>query len=529
MSDNKDFLNQFSNQGKPASFQEEERIPVTKQRKPLNVKLLIGLLIAAIVLGILAYFLFFAPKIEVPNFVGKTKNDVAAWTKQQGIEQSGILFDERYDFDTDEGIIISQSIPEGKKVKNNVKMDFVISLGADPEEKIKVPDIKNMNKDEIQNWVSQNKLAKTRVMTAYNDEVEENEVIDYSFSGCEEDTFTRGCSLRINISKGSAPAGKVTVEDFVKKMYESAEAWAKTKKVNLVKVEQYSSTVEKGYIISQSVESGKTLDEGADFVVTVSLGKAVTMPNMYEWTESQIRAWCSKNGVILNNVEERYDPEAKGECIGQSIKAGTLVKEGEYLDVVISLDDANVAEFIESHGGKVEETTVFELEQWKKEKNSKGANLNIVIKEYKPSDSVPLDHIISMTTKTHNSDTIEVVVSEGRNIMLIQKWNNVKTEEEARDVCDKNGVSCEFIYEKSEGDCNGTVKNIEGIKGNEKIKIEPGSYISQKVVVRITIVDNGKYVEKDSQGNPCIIPEASNNSDSSETGSSSESQSDQNN
>ena len=161
MADNKDFLNQFSNQGKPASFQEEERIPVTKERKPLNIKLLIGLLIAAIVLAIASYFLFFAPRIVVPDFVGKTKSDVAAWTKQQGIEQSGILFEERYDFDTDEGVIMNQSIQEGKKVKNNVKMNFLISLGADPDEKISVPNISSMDKDELQEWIKKNKLAKT--------------------------------------------------------------------------------------------------------------------------------------------------------------------------------------------------------------------------------------------------------------------------------------------------------------------------------------------------------------------------------
>ena len=39
--DNKDFLDQFSNNGKPDSFKEEERVPVTKERKPLNIKLLL--------------------------------------------------------------------------------------------------------------------------------------------------------------------------------------------------------------------------------------------------------------------------------------------------------------------------------------------------------------------------------------------------------------------------------------------------------------------------------------------------------
>ena len=37
----KDFLEQFSSNNKPDSFKEEERVKVTKEKKPLNVKLLI--------------------------------------------------------------------------------------------------------------------------------------------------------------------------------------------------------------------------------------------------------------------------------------------------------------------------------------------------------------------------------------------------------------------------------------------------------------------------------------------------------
>ena len=73
--------------------QEEERVPVQKERKPVKVK---AIVIAAAVLGVLGiaiYFLFFSPKIEMPNFVGKTKADVGSWVKQQGIESSGIVFD----------------------------------------------------------------------------------------------------------------------------------------------------------------------------------------------------------------------------------------------------------------------------------------------------------------------------------------------------------------------------------------------------------------------------------------------------
>ena len=79
MADNKDFLEQFSSKGKPDSFREEERVPVTKDRKPLNKKVLIVIILFLLALLAGLYFLFLAPKIEMPDFLGRTKNDVAAW------------------------------------------------------------------------------------------------------------------------------------------------------------------------------------------------------------------------------------------------------------------------------------------------------------------------------------------------------------------------------------------------------------------------------------------------------------------
>ena len=63
-----------------------------------------------------------------------------------------------------------------------MKLNFVISKGGDPDERIVVPDLKNMTKSKIQEWIDSNKLQKTKIMNAYNDEIEEGQVIDYSFT-----------------------------------------------------------------------------------------------------------------------------------------------------------------------------------------------------------------------------------------------------------------------------------------------------------------------------------------------------------
>ena len=484
----KDFLSQFSDANKPESFKEEERIPVVKEKKKVN-PLLLGIAITLLLaIAVLLYFLFLAPKIAVPDFVGKNKSDVAAWVRQQGIETSGIVFDEIYDFDTEEGTVLSQNIAAGKKVKKDVKMNFVLSLGPDPDEAIRVPDLSAMTKSEVQEWISRNKLSKTKVVTAYNDSVEEDGVISYSFSGCEEDSFTRACSLKINVSKGPAPAGKVTVEDFEKKLYETVEAWAKSKKIELSKSETYSDKVEAGYVISQSIESGKTINEGDTLHVVVSLGKAISVPNMYGWTRKEVGNWCRKNGVAYDDSEEDYDTTA-GLCIKQSISPGSIVKEGDIIYYIISKGDPDISEF---YG-----TTLDELKAWVEKINIESARVTLNKPVYDFSDSVPAGNIISLSKKVKTGGSIDVVISKGKNVYLNDAlWDTLRTdphslnEEDVRNLSNANpDINFVFRYEKNESLENSVVLSASRSDGKQ---LENHTYLPQSESVVVVINDKGE-------------------------------------
>lgn len=484
----KDFLSQFSDANKPESFKEEERIPVVKEKKKVN-PLLLGIAIALLlVIAVLLYFLFLAPKIAVPDFVGKNKSDVAAWVRQQGIEASGIVFDEIYDFDTEEGTVLSQNVAVGKKVKKDVKMNFVLSLGPDPDEAIRVPDLSIMTKSEVQEWISRNKLSKTKVVTAYNDSVEEDGVINYSFSGCEEDSFTRACSLKINVSKGPAPAGKVTVEDFEKKLYETVEAWAKSKKIELSKSETYSDKIEAGYVISQSIESGKTINEGDTLYVVVSLGKAISIPNMYGWTRKEVENWCRKNGVAYDDSEEDYDT-TKGLCIKQSINPGSIVKEGDIIYFIISKGDPDISEF---YG-----TTLDELKVWVEKINIESARVTLNKPVYDFSDSVPAGNIISFSKKVKTGGSIDVVISKGKNVYLNDTlWDTLRTdphslnEEDVRNLSNANpDINFVFRYEKNESLENSVVLSASRSDGKQ---LENHTYLPQSESIVVVVNDKGE-------------------------------------
>ena len=501
MPDEKNFLDQFSSDGKPASFQEEERTPVVREKKPLNIKTLIIAAVLLLLLLIGTYFLFWAPKIEMPDFVGKTRSDVAAWVKQQGIEASGIIFDDTYDFDSDEGQILSQSIAPGKKVKNNVKLNFVLSLGPDPEERIKVPDLETMTKEEIQEWINENKLLKTKTVTAYNNEVVENNVIDYSFSGCDEDNFTRGCTLKINVSKGPAPAGKVTVEDFEKKPYATVEAWAKSNKIQLNKVEQYSDKVDLDYVISQSIASGKTIKEGDTMTVVVSKGTAVYMPDMIGWTKKQVEAWCRKNPSAYIDMEKGvYSSQTKDIVLNQSLASGSLIDPAELIELTLSLgiivdvpDNFIGTEYHDRHG----------LHDWKDEQNELGADITVNrIGEF--SDDVPVNCIIRYDNGVYVGGTLNVYISKGRNILLedpkdlydadgnLITWERLAncdlTEDDARALCDfAKLTNVEISYAYKEGKANGDVISVR--RWDNK-PIKAGTYLPENIILYITVCDD---------------------------------------
>ena len=184
-------------------------------------------------------------------------------------------------------------------------MTFVISKGADPDELVSLPDIKNMTKSEIESWISENKLSATKINTTYSDTVAKDEVISVDLS-VDTDKFTRGTSLKINISKGPAPAGTVKVENLKNQTYSYAENWAKSKKITLKKVEAYDDEVMKGYIISQSIAADKEMKEGETLTVTVSLGKGFEVPNFLKMSESDLETWEKANASDAAKIIKKY-------------------------------------------------------------------------------------------------------------------------------------------------------------------------------------------------------------------------------
>lgn len=202
--------------------------------------------------------------VEVVNVVG-FNIDAAKST----LEELYLSVDVQYEESDEvpENIVIRQSIPEGEMVEEHSLVILTVSSGVSG---IEVPNV--VGYEETQADTTLSALGfKVSKQTEYSDTVDEGYVISQTPEALEK--IASGSTVVLTISAG--PAEKtVTVPD-LRGMTES-EAKAKLTASNLkvgTVTEDYSDSVTKGNVLSQSYSPGTEIGENSSVNFVVSLGK----------------------------------------------------------------------------------------------------------------------------------------------------------------------------------------------------------------------------------------------------------------
>jgi beta-lactam-binding protein with PASTA domain len=139
--------------------------------KTILLFLLVLVLIIAGVLGISVYNS--NKKVNVPDFANMSKSDVLTWCGQLNPQFScEILYEDSDSVEVDK--VISQSVLAGSKIQD--KITFKISSGLKKE--IELPVINsNTTLEEINNWITNNKIVNVTVINQNSDNVLKGNVI----------------------------------------------------------------------------------------------------------------------------------------------------------------------------------------------------------------------------------------------------------------------------------------------------------------------------------------------------------------
>ena len=235
-----------------------------KNHKALSIVIGLIILFALSLGGTLGVLSITNPsEVEMPNVVGLSKEEA-----QKAIEDAKLKFEvksEEYNKDVEEGHVISQDptyMEKYNKVKQGSTVSVVISKG---QEKTTVPKVVGMEKEEAIKALEDAKL-KVEVIEETSKKVEEGYVISQE-TDADTEAFA-GDTVKIHVSTGTG-IKQVTVESVIGQ----DEATAKSTLEGLglkVNVSYQDATSDNGKVIKQSIDSGKTVDEGTTITITVN-------------------------------------------------------------------------------------------------------------------------------------------------------------------------------------------------------------------------------------------------------------------
>lgn len=298
--------------------EEQGRFAFIKNHKKLSVFLgLIILFVVSLGTTLLALNLTNPEEVEVPNIIDMPQEEA-----QKAIEDAKLVYEvekEEYDKDIEEGHIISLKTDMGNTIKDKdakfptvkegSKISVIVSKG---QEKVKVPKVAGMEKDEAIKALEEAKL-KAEVVEDTSKTIEAGIVISQD-TEADSEAFA-GDTVKIHVSKGTG----IKQVDMVSVIGQTEEAARSTLeglnlKVNIAYDEDSSKN--NGEVLKQNVDAGKKVNEGT--TVTLTVNKLAEM----------------KQGTVTVNLKSllNYTPPSDSE------EEGTTKTEKARVKIVVGSD-----------------------------------------------------------------------------------------------------------------------------------------------------------------------------------------------
>ncbi len=427
----------------------EPSVPSSSGIKPKTLLwIIIGLVLAAAL--IVTLVLVLGGGASVVSFEGWEQGDVQLWANEKGIK---LQIDEQFSDDVEEGRVMTQSIPEGGKIKKGDFLKITVSKGHDLSVTLELPDLLSMTKTQVEQWAQQNYMTKVRITAEFSADVASGYVIRYEINDdTVVDEVRRDTPIYVIVSKGREEAvAEVTVPDFKTMALSEGFIFANDNGIELVVEERYDDYVPKGSIISQSVKAEEKVKVGDSITLVVSKGKKITVPDFSGYSKERAQSVAAELGIPVS-INERYSSRSEGKFISQSIDAGTLYEEGDFLELCYSMGNKIV---IGSYVGQTRDA----IEAWANELNKFDARITIKVtytQNNAPAGTVIYQDIANKTIG--RGTTIRITVSKGDLVYVPDfvaqaglGYGDVITRQIALQMCEQAGLVPIFTEAASSG------------------------------------------------------------------------------
>ncbi|OTN77735.1 hypothetical protein A5886_002836 [Enterococcus sp. 8G7_MSG3316] len=310
--------------------EETEFDPTYKNKKRKKIILITTLsLLLAVVIGVVYYQL---THVKVPDFKATNLAEARTWGNEEGVT---IKVEQAYDFEMETNQIIDQDVAADKKIKKGATLTLTASLGPDPEEQLALPDFADMETEAAKQWIEDNKAENISLIEQFDDTVKANAFIKQEANNKELDltAYRRKDRLSVYYSKGKEVFEKdIEVTDFTGKTKAEAAEWAKKNELTYKEETVFSDSVAVDLVVSQEPVKGSKLAKKDTFLVKVSKGEAMTVPDFSQYTIEEAQGLESKIPIQVSTI---YATNVSyGSFISQSVESGKEYGEGDTLPTV---------------------------------------------------------------------------------------------------------------------------------------------------------------------------------------------------
>ena len=300
-----------------------ETVIDTKYNKRKIILYISAAVTAIVVTLIIVFGIRIANQVVVTDFVGNNINEARQWALRNRVE---LEIDFVFDLEFDADIVIEQDKESGTRLQRGGVLSVIVSRGADPDERIELPDFEEMTLVQIQEWMNTNRLRNINIVMEYNTEVERNGFIRLEFrrDTVNETNFTRREAINIYVSRGEEVIQRnILVPNFAERARAEVAEWGTENGVTIIFTEAGSGNVAEGFVISQNVEAGTRISRADSITVVISRGSGIRVPDFS--TISKNDAANAAPGLQITVRRQYSATVAFGRLISQSVGRGAVL------------------------------------------------------------------------------------------------------------------------------------------------------------------------------------------------------------
>ena len=404
-----------------------------------------------------------------------------------------------------------------------IKFDIIsTSRSSLPEGYTRVPNVINMSCDDAEVVCEANKIILQVYGKEYSENIDAGMILGQQLYGGS--IVNENATLMVLASAG---AMQVQVPNVVGML--EAEAGAILDDTDLVYGCDYMQDCTKpGAVISQSLEPMTFVDAGTAMEIIISTGKSynvemdTTVPDLTNLTYDEAKQAIDNSALYIYKIKSEHSNEVpKDVILSQNIAPGTTVKQGEVIEVIVSLGREQIA---------VPDVQYSTVEQARETLETLGFVVSVT---YVENDYIAKDLVVSqsleMNTMADKGSTIVLNVSSGNenanleenvpvDLFITQEMqevynaeqgvvaedgtveyeavNRVKlvavpsvkgmSEEQARKSLEGLGLTCSVSYSHSESNPDGCVMGQN---------ISAGTEIAKGTSINISVCNNTMRTE----------------------------------